>query len=702
MIARLTAFLLDHSRGVIRVVIVIVLVTALMIPLVEINYDLAKYLPPQYASRQALDLLEAEFGYNGVGMLMAEGIGVDQALELKQRLAAIEGVDSVLWLDDVADLNQPLSYIPADYRENYYADNCALFMLNFVEDDYSLVTGAALVAAREAAAEFNPAIYGTAEESRNTRQQVASEMLNVMLVIVPACLLILLVISSSWFEPLLYIFVICLAVVMNMGSNLLLDSVSFITFSMGAVIQLAVSMDYSIFLTHRFEEERRQGLPVRDAVIRATSMTFPSIAASAMTTVAGFTALAFMQYGIGRDIGLVLAKGVILSFLAVIFFLPPMLLRCHHLVERSRHRTLVEVSLSLGRRLTAPRYLFLLILVLLVIPCYFGQLNTAFLYGDSSGSSASGQIAEEKERIKAHFPLNDQLVLVFPNGDIAAERELAARLEASPYVDSVQALVTMVDPAIPRNLLPAVVRDNFEAENYGRMIVNVNTVEENADMFACVDLLKSAAADCFGQDCYLVGKAASVVDIRDSVLEDFRLTQLFSILAVGLVIMITFRSLIVPVLLVAAIQSAIFINMAFPYFLDQPLVFIGYLVVSSLQLGATIDYAILLASRYTEARRTLLPRAAAAEAVHRCGVSVLTSGLILTVAGTAEARMSQMEAVSSIGQLLGRGALVSMIVVLLVVPALLTLFDRPIRWLTMNTHFCRPEKRTRPQGRKER
>jgi len=682
---KLTALLLRRRRLVIGLFSLLAALAALLIPAVRINYDLAEYLPPGSGSRQALEILEGEFSAGGNAMLMAERISVSEALALKGQLEAVEGVDSVLWLDDAADLRQPLSQISRAYRDTYYRDGKALYYLTFTEDDYSLKTGAALAACRELAAGYNPALYGAAEESRATRAAVKSEMFNIMVVVVPLCLLVLVLISTSWFEPVLYVFVILIAVVLNMGTNIIFDQVSFIISSMGAAIQLAVSMDYSLFLTHRFEEEYRKGLPVEQAVIVAVRRTFSSIFASALTTVAGFAALAFMEYGIGRDIGFVLAKGVALSFLCVILFLPPLLVSCHRLIDRTRHRAWLEISAGLARALVRFRYLFLALTLLLVIPAFLGQRDTGFLYGDSSGSSASGRVALEKDRIQETYVLNDQVVILAPNGNIAAEQQLCRELLDRPYVESVQALVTVADPAVPRSLLPAKLLDNFVGKRYSRLIVYVNLVDESPDMFAAVTDLRQRTQSLYGDGCYLVGKAVSVADIRASVLTDMRKTMDFSMLAVAAVILFTFRSLIMPLLLVAVIQSAIYINMAVPYFQGRPLVFIGYLVVSSLQLGATIDYAILLASRYREARREWPPREAAAQALHCSGISVVTSGLILAIAGFAESRLSQMAAVSDIGLLIGRGALLSTALVLLVLPAVLTLFDKPIGWLTLSS-----------------
>jgi uncharacterized protein len=380
------------------------------------------------------------------------------------------------------------------------------------------------------------------------------------------------------------------------------------------VIQLAVSMDYSLFLTHRFTEEKASGLPLKQALVMATKKSFSTIFASALTTIAGFSSLAVMAYGIGSDIGLVLAKGVVFSFICVIVFLPPLLLVSHKWIEKTRHRTFFRISPKFARALIKPRYIFLVIGLLIIVPAYLGQLNNHFLYGDSSGSASDGQISVEKARIETHFGIFDQAILLFPDGDIGAEIAMADQLSQNSYIDSVQGLVTVADPAIPRSILPASVRDNFLSDGYGQMILYLNCISEDEAMFDTVDYIRDTTATYYGDDVWLVGKAFSISDIQDSVTSDFIKVDLAGILAVVLIILVAFRSLLLPVLLVAAIQSAIYINMAIPYFLGQPLLFIGYIVVSSLQLGATIDYAILFANRYMEGRQTLLPVEAATAA----------------------------------------------------------------------------------------
>ena len=689
---KLTCFLLKHKKSVIIFFLILMLATGLLIPKVKINYDLAKYLPEDSAVNIGINTLNQEFAYSGNAQLMVENISISEAALLEQRLESIAGISEVLWLDDIADISKPLPYLDDDLVKSYYQEGNALFTLTFDEDDYSLVTGNALESIRSELADYTIHVCGNAEESRIVRQTVANEMGQIMIWVIPICILILLVISRSWLEPLLYLSVIGVAVVVNMGTNIVFDYVSFITFSMTAVIQLAVSMDYSIFLCHRYDEERAKGLDVFPAIVTASKQSFAAIAASALTTICGFSALIFMQYGIGADIGLVLAKGVFWSFLSVILLLPVLLLIFAKAIDKTRHRTLINFSPRLCRNIVRLRLPLLILAICIVIPAYFGQLEVDFLYGDSSGTGSGDELGREKAAIENSFGVASQMVLLIPNGDIMAEKELADDLLKLDCVDSVQAIVTLADPTIPRQLLPTALIDNFVGENYGRMILNVNTVNENAAMFASVVQLRATVAAHYGDSYHLIGKSASISDIRDSVQVDIRQTNAISMLAVALIILISFRSLLLPVILVAAILGAIFINMAIPYFLGEPLVFIGYLIVSSLQLGATIDYAILMASRYTEARLTMDKKAAAAEAIARSGISVLTSGLILTTAGLAEAYLSELPSISSIGMLIGRGALLSALMVLLVLPALLMAFDKPTTLLTLRSKHQKPTK----------
>ena len=331
------------------------------------------------------------------------------------------------------------------------------------------------------------------------------------------------------------------------------------------------------------------------------------------------------------------------------------------------------------------RWVIIGVVLVLSVPCFLAQNNNAFLYGDSSGSSAQGEVAVAKQKVEDTFGISNPVILLVPNDSVAKETQLANELEGLDAVGSVQALATMADPAIPRDMVPKAVQDMFVSEDYSRMIVSLNIDGESNATFAAVEEIQAAAQRYYPDQWLAAGTSTSVLDIKDTVSQDIMVVNLFSILAVGLIILLIQRSVSIPVILVFVIEASIWINMSVPYFSGSKLLFIGYLVVSSLQLGATIDYAILLTTRYTEFRRLQPPREAAVSAIKTAGPSVVISVLILATAGFSYGLLSQIGSISEIGTLLGRGAALSGVLVLTLLPVLLTLLDPVIRVTTLGT-----------------
>ena len=339
--------------------------------------------------------------------------------------------------------------------------------------------------------------------------------------------------------------------------------------------------------------------------------TVSSISASALTTIAGFLALLFMSYRLGADIGLVLAKGILLSFFCVIILMPIAIYLMHGLLEKTAHRSFIPSFGKLGRAVIKLRFLLIPLLILVMVPAFLAQKNNHFIYGESSASSGEGQVASERQKIEDVFGIYNPVVLLVPNTSVADEVALADDLKQLPYVRNVQALVTLADPNIPRQFLPEEATGSFLSDNYSRMIVLLSVSGETADTFAAVDAVEGAAQSYYPDQWLAAGSDTSIADIKSSIEGDRQYVTLFSILMVALIILISFRSISIPVILVAVIEISIWINMAIPYFRGQTIVFIGYLIVSSLQLGATIDYAILLGNRYMDFRKTQPPHEAA-------------------------------------------------------------------------------------------
>ena len=681
---KIITYLCRRKIAIPVIFLIAIIVSLFLLPQVSINYDLAEYLPEDSNTKKAITVLDEEFGYPGTAEIMIDNISISEAIDMKDKVTAVDGVKSVLWLDDLVDVKQPIQFIPASLLDSYYKDNSALFRVEFSEYDYSQETSKAIIEIRELVGD-DAAISGPAESSRHMKDVLTNEIFKIIIIVVPICLLILILASTSWIEPFLYLGIIGVSIVINMGTNAFFDSISFMTYSMAAVLQMAIVMDYTLFLMHRYLEERREGKDVLTAVIQATRKSVSSIAASALTTVAGFLALVFMQYKIGTDIGLVLAKGILISFVTVLTLMPVVIILLSKVIDKTSHRLFTPSFNKFGGTVIKFRYVIIIIALIILIPSFLAQRNNEFLFGDSSASSSVGKIAEDSQRITDKFGIHNTALLLVPAGHIFQEISLVKELESSEYVRNVQSLVTMVDPSIPRDFLPQTIKDSFSSKKYSRLIINLNSKGETKVSFTAVDRLKEVAEKYFPGEWLTAGTITSISDIKDTVTNDIFRVNLFSILAVGLIILLTFRSISLPVILVSVILISTWINMSVPYFAGAKLAFIGYLVVSSLQLGATIDYAILLSNRYMDFRKSLQPKEAAISAIKTAGISILLSALILSVAGFGFGFVSQIDEISGLGTLIGRGAALSGFMVLTLLPCLLILLDKIIMKTTVTT-----------------
>lgn len=675
-------FIVEKRKGIIVVFALLALASLLCIPLVKVNYSLSTYLPEDMSTKKAMDVMKEEFTLAGTAQVMVENVTIPEAQKLKREIESVDGVKSVVWLDDVVDLHQPVEFFDKKTVENYYKDKAALFQIEFCEDDYSLKTGSALDRIKEIVGDRG-AMAGTAVNTKVMRESTFKEVLTVTALVVPIFIIILLLTSQSWFEPVIYLLVIGISVLINMGTNIMIGDISFITQSSAAILQFALSMDYSLFLLHRFIEERQKGMDANEAMVSAIVSSFSSLLASSLTTLAGFAALMFMRYRIGLDMGLVLGKGILLSLISVLFLLPSITLCAYKLIERMRHSSFLFSLKKLGKGIIKARVVFLIIVCLLLVPAYLAQKSNKFLYGETALTSGEDTNAgRQAKKIEEKFGINNPVVLLVPKGSIANETALSEEFAGKGYISGVQGLVTLADPSIPQEMLPTEVLENFTSENYSRMILTLNIPVESEITFEAVEDIQDTVAKYCGEDYYLLGSSTSVSDIKRVVDRDFAVVNWISIAAVALIILFTFRSLSLPVLLVMAIEAAIWLNMAIPYFMDSSLSFIGYMIVSAIQLGATIDYAILLTNRYVDNRRSMGKREAAVKALCDSGWSVITSALILFVAGMGMSIVSSIKGVAELGLLVGRGAALSGAMAFLVIPQLLVVFDRLIRKTT--------------------
>jgi predicted RND superfamily exporter protein len=467
------------------------------------------------------------------------------------------------------------------------------------------------------------------------------------------------------------------AIAINLGINVFLPNVSYITNTMVMALQLAVSLDFSLFLIHRYYEEREQGSDVTQAVRLASKHAFTSITGSALTTILGFLALVFMSFSIGRDIGIVLSKGVLLSYLSVLLFMPPLIALASPLLEKTRHRFL---SLKLGvltKGLYKMRYIIPIVFVMIAGFSYFGEKKALFKYGPQAVCDENNPITMENQKISRQYGPFQPVVILVKNGTILQEQTLAASLMENSHILAIESLITVTDPSIPREFLPDAVKTNFIGDNYTRFIIYTDIETENETMYQFSDYLNETVSETY-DDYYLVGSAVSTAEIKTTVTEDSIIVSLFSVIAVAFIIILIFRSISIPILLVAVIETSIWINMSIVFFQGIEITYIGYLVILALQLGATIDYAVLLSSRYLEFRKEEKRQEAMKMALNKSGYSILISSAVLAIAGFSEGLFSEIQEIHDIGILIGRGAVLSAALVILVLPSILLLADKLI------------------------
>lgn len=676
----LANFIVKHRRKIGMVFLITLILSILMIPAVNINYDMSKYIPDTSPSKHGLNMVKEEFGMQAIARIMINNVSIIEAKEYKDKIAKVDGVDLVMWLDDEYDVYQPESFIPKSVLEEYYKDGSALIEVMFEEDEYSDKTDKAVDEIKKIVPEGTNMI-GSAIDTKSSRDTVKSEIAVVMVILVPVVIIILMLTTTSWFSPILFMTVIGTSILLNMGSNIIFEHVSFITFSIVAALQLAVSMDYSVFMLHKFEEEHSKIEDPEEAMVATIKSSMISIFASALTTIAGFLALAFMDFGIGKDIGFVFAKGIVLSLLCVIFLMPYLILRFYPNIKKTTHKSLLPSFEKFGKATRILAWPIFIIVALITIPSYFAQSENQFFYGSASFGGGEGTVVyEDEQKIVAKFGRSDLMVLMTPNdNDYVKQKNMVSDLENMKTVRKVQTLVNNVPEGVPDSFVPKNLYDKFKNEKYVRTLIYVRTASESELAFQTKADIDSVVQNYYESDEYeFTGVIPITMDIKTIIEADYGRVNMLSILAVMAIILFTFKSIALPVILILVIESGVFINMATPYFAGDSLIFIGYLIVSTIQLGATIDYGILMTNNYLDSRKTMNRHDASVNAVRLSVPAIITSGGILVSAAFLLKYISTISAVSEIGALIGRGALLSMVLVSIFLPQLLRVLDRLI------------------------
>ena len=661
----ISRLLLRHRRWVIAVFALLTVLGAFAYPQVKVNYSMADYLPQDAPSVVSLNDMKAAFG-TGVpnARLYAEGISQAQADRLADDLADVDGVDEVMWLGSVVDVRTPAAVQDADTVSSWKTDDGYLYQLTI--DSAKAVDAIAQI--RAVATDDGASAVSMSGDGVTTAEA-----------------------QSSTGREILLILAVAVAIVMNMGSNIVMGEISFISQICGAILQLAVSMDYAIVLLHTFRRVERDmpSATAEEAMAEAMRRSFVVILSSAAVTFFGFLSLTVMRFGIGVNMGVVLAKGIVFSFLSIMLLMPCLILALLRPLNALEHRYLMPSFSGLARACMRVALPAVVAIAVVAVPSYLAQDRNAFIYGASDFASPGSSVRVQADHIEEAFGKSETWVIMVPEGRWADEQAVQDEVERLPHVTDVTSYISEAGRAMPVDIVPESQREQIVANGWSRLVVSMDVETDSDDAYAMVPRMRETVARHYGDDYRLVGTSVSTYDLRDVVRDDSVRVRFFSLGSIALVLMIMFRSLSIPVVVLLAIEASIWINLAIPYFTGDTLNYIGYLVIDAVQLGAAVDYGIIYTREYLDWRRRESAREATEHAIGHSAVTILTSASILAFAGLAVQMISTNGVIGEIGMLISRGALLAMLMMFLLLPWLFRACDGLIRRTSIGLGFTR-------------
>lgn len=679
------------GRGVVKLRVPILIVSVLLlIPSIfgflstRINYDILSYLPSDIETMKGQDIMLDEFGKGGFSLVMLDGMEDKDVEKVKEKIEKVDHVCDVLWYDTLADVSLPKEVLPDDIYDFFNTDNSTMMAVFFDEATSADGSLEAVKEIRSIAGEqcFVSGMSSVVEDIKDLTMQEAP-MYVVIAVILTSIILALTM--DSFLIPLFFMLSVGMAIVYNMGTNFIQGEISFITEALAAVLQLAVTIDYSIFLWHSYKEEKEKHPgDNKEAMAVAIGKTITSVVSSSITTVAGFLALCFMSYELGMDMGIVMAKGVVIGVICCITVLPSMILVFDKALEKTMHKDLVPSLEKPSKFIIKHHAAFIVLFIVVLIPAVYGQINTNVYYNltDTLPKDLNSVIANSKLDEEYHMATTHMLLV---DADMQP-KEVNSMLDEMGKVDGVSfsmSLDTLIGPSIPREIVPESVTKILKSDKWQLMLIGseykVASDEENAQIDELSKILKS-----YDKDGMLIGEAAATKDLIDITDHDFKVVNIVSIAAIFIIILIALRSVSLPIILVAVIEFAITVNMGVPCFTNTTIPFIASVVIGTIQLGATVDYAILMTTRYkTERNAGKDKHEAVTIALSTSMKSIMVSALGFFASTFGVGVYSSVDMISQLCTLMSRGAIISMITVICILPSMLMLFDKVIINTTM-------------------
>lgn len=675
-------------------VIVIVLSLILLIPSIfgyfktKVNYDILSYLPSDLETRQAQAILKEKFGCGSLAMLMVDNMENKDVEKLKKKVEGVEGVNEVIWINNFLDISVPMEILPSSLKDMMFSENSTLMIVKLNESDADISTQNAIQEIRDITGK-QAFLSGIAGVIKDTKDLADKEAPIYILIAVILSLIILALTMESFLTPVIFLTSIGIAIVYNMGTNIWFGDISYITKALSAVLQLGVTMDYSIFLLHRYEEEKLIEKDNVSAMAIAIEKTIGSISGSSLTTIAGFLALCIMKLSLGKDIGFVMAKGVILGLICTITVLPAFILVFDKYINKFKHKTLLPKFNKSSSFIIKHHKIIVLFGALLLIPSLIGYKNTDVYYNldDSLPKDLPSIVSNNKLKTEYNM-MSTNIILI--NEDLPSYKvnEMIKELEEVKGVTSVIGLEKIVGARIPESFIPEEFLKKIKNGGYEEIMLNSEYKAASEEVTIQLKEINNIVKK-YDKEGLVGGEAPLTNDLITIADRDFKMVSIVSIIAIFIIILIIFKSPTIPVILVLAIELAIYINLGIPYYTKTSIPFIASIVIGTIQLGATVDYAILLTSRFKEELAKNKDKYEAMKiSLQGSTISIVTSALTFFGATAGVGIISDMEMISSLCTLMARGAIISMFVILFILPGILLICEKLIVKTSKNFVVC--------------
>ncbi len=666
-------------------VLILILGVLLLIPSVfgylntRVNYDVLTYLPDNIETMKGQDILVNDFGTGAFSMFIVDGMEEKDVAELKEKIEKVDHVANVIWYDSIADISVPMSMLPDDIYDVFNSDTGTMMAVFFDEGTSSDGTMDAIAQIRKIAGK-QCFLSGMSAVVTDTKNLAEKETPVYVLIAVILAVIVLGLTMESFFVPLLFMLSIGMAIIYNLGSNYFMGEISYITKALAAVLQLGVTLDYSIFLMHSYEEQQvRYDGDKKRAMAHAISQTFSSVMGSSITTIAGFIALCFMSFTLGLDIGIVMVKGVIFGVIACVTILPSMILCCDKIIEKTKHKPFLPDIGRISDKVTKRYLVYVVLFLLFLFPAIYGNNHTAVYYNldETLPKDLPSIIANEK--LKEDYDMNTtHMILVDSSVSSTDVNKMIKEMDKVDGVKWALGLDSLVGPSVPSDMIPESVSSMLKNDKYQLLLVNseykVASDEVNAQIKALNKILHK-----YDKTGMLIGEGPLTADLIDITDQDFKTVSAVSIGIIFVIILVLFKSISLPVILVGVIEFAIFVNMGIPYYTGTKLPFVASIVIGTIQLGSTVDYAILMTTRYKRERNHGANKHDAITTAHRVSAqSIMVSALSFFAATIGVGLYSNIDMISSLCILMARGALISMVVVIFVLPSMFMVFDKVI------------------------